>query len=390
MKRLAILTITLVASYQSIAQQVGKTFPSEKREFVDSITKKKYTALTTAPASDAKIYQTHPQWTSDGQYIIFRSDRNGPRNSQVFAVHEKNGQIIQLTDGRGINTGSLNVCRLSNRIFYIRRNQLVELSIDPIFTDSKAGRLSDSSKYEKVIMSLPPMHRESGGFTLDANETKAYIGINYKKENDTTTYYKLSAIDLSNGNFTTIIDIPFRVGHVQANPWIPGEIMYCWETGGDAEQRMWMVNADGSNNRPFYKETPDEWVTHEIWADKDHVMVNVLGHLSRLRVKPHGLVEVNVRNNEIRLFRNAEGRGYWHCAESPDRKWGVADTFTGELHRINLNTGEVTVLTVAHYAPTTGIPTVHSHHTISPDGKRVLFNSGKLGSLDLMVMSIEQ
>jgi oligogalacturonide lyase len=249
--------------------------------------------------------------------------------------------------------------------------------------------LADSSKYERRIAALPLGERESGGFTLDAEEDKAYLGISYKKKNDTLNYYKISSIDLQTGNYSTIIEVPFRVGHLQANPWIRGEILYCWETGGDAEQRMWMVNADGSGNRPFYKETPDEWVTHEIWADKDHIMVNVLGHLPKLRTKPQGIVEINVRNNEVRVFRNAPGRGYWHCAESPDRKWGVADTFTGELHRINLQTGEVTLLTVAHYAPTTGIPTVHSHHTISPDGKRVLFNSGKLGSLDLMVMNLE-
>jgi oligogalacturonide lyase len=383
------VSILILLCHQTSWSQVGKIFPPEHMVFTDSITGKKYTALTTAPSSDSKIYQTHPQWTSDGQYIIFRSNRSGERNSQVFAIHEKTGHIIQLTDGRGINNGSLNVCRKSNRLFYLRNNTLTELLLDPIISDSKAGRLNDSSKYERRIAALPPGERESGGFTLDAEETKAYIGINYKKPNDTLNYYKLSAIDILSGEYSTIMEVPFRVGHLQANPWIPGEILYCWETGGDAEQRMWIVNADGTGNRPLYKETPDEWVTHEIWADKDHIMFNVLGHLSRLRTKPQGLLEINVRNNEVRIFRNADGRGYWHCAESPDRKWAVADTFTGELHLINLQTGETKLLTVAHYAPTTGIPTVHSHHTISPDGKRVLFNSGKLGSLDLMVMELE-
>jgi len=380
-----LLTLFLFSSLVSFAQ-VGKRLPSERKEYKDSITRRKVIVLTTDPVSDTKIYQTHPQWTSDGAYIIFRSNRTGGRGGQVYAVHEQNGDIIQLTAGAGINTGSLNVCRKSNRIYYFRNNKLTRLNIDPIIKNDKP---SDSSPHEKTIMSLPPNHRESGGFSLDAGETKAYIGIRYNKDNDTTNYYKLCAIDLSTGALSTIIEIPFRIGHIQANPWIPGEILYCYETGGDATQRMWMVNADGSNNRPFYKETPDEWVTHEIWMDKDHVMVNILGHLPRLRVKPHGVAVINVRNNEIRFYKNAPGRGFWHCAGSSDGKWGVADTFTGELHRIDLQTGETTLLTAGHYPRTEAIPNIHSHHTISPDGKRVLFNSGKYGNNDLMITYID-
>lgn len=369
--------------------QVGKRLPSEKKEYTDSITGRKVIVLTTGTASDTKIYQTHPQWTSDGQYIIFRSNREGGRTSQVYAVHEQSGDIIQLTAGAGVNTGSLNVSRKTNKVYYLRNNKLTELSVDPIIQNSKAGKLSDSTQHEKTIMSLPPLHRESGGFSLDADETNAYIGIRYQKEKDTTNYYKLCAIDLNSGNISTIIEIPFRVGHIQANPVKPGEILYCYETGGDATQRMWMVNADGSNNRPFYKETPDEWVTHEIWIDEDHIMVNILGHLPRLRTKPHGIAVINVRTSEIRFYKNAEGRGYWHSDGTSNGKWGVADTFTGELHRINLYTGEETVLTIGHYAPTRGIPDIHTHHTISEDGTRVLFNSGKWGNNDLMIVNIE-
>ncbi len=378
------LLMTFIASV--CAQNVARKFPAERKIFVDSVTGKKITALTTANVSDTKIYQTHPQWTSDGNYVIFRS---GKSNGQAFAVHEQEGTIIQLTDGAGINSGSLNVCRHTNRVFYLRNNRLVEYRLDPVFAAARQNKRLDSSAAERTVMTLPALHRESGGFTLDANDSTAYIGISYKKEKDTTVYYKLSAIDLQDGSMRTIIDIPFRVGHVQANPFKPGEILYCHETGGDAGQRMWMVNADGTNNRPFYQETKEEWITHEIWADSNHVMVNVLGHLPGLRTKPHGLAEINVRTNEIRFFRNAPGRGYWHSAESPDRKWAIADTFTGELHRINLATGEVTLLATGLYEKTEGIPKIHSHHTVSPDGKRVLFNSGKLGSNDLMVMDIE-
>jgi oligogalacturonide lyase len=367
----------------AILAQVGKRMPSEKMTYRDSTTGQTITVLTTDKGSDSKIYQTHPQWTSDGQYIIFRSSRTADKRGQAYAVHEATGEIIQLTDGR-VSTGSLNVARLSNKLYYFRNQYMVELNLDPLFRDSKAGKKIDSVKYERRIAVLPEGHRESGGFTMDADEQHAYIGLTWKE--DTVARWCISSINIANGNIKKIIDIPFRVGHMQANPWIKGEILYCYETGGDATQRMWLVNADGSGNRPLYIETPDEWVTHEIWQDKDHVLFNLMGHLPKLRTKPQGLVLVNTRNNEVRSYRNAEGRGYWHCAAAEDGSFAAADTFTGELHQVNLKTGEIKKLTTGHYPITDGIPNVHSHHTVSPDGKRILFNSGKFGNLDLMIV----
>jgi oligogalacturonide lyase len=197
----------------------------------------------------------------------------------------------------------------------------------------------------------------------------------------------IRSIDLQTGELKTVIDTPFTMGHVQANPWVSGEILYCQETGGDAPQRMWFVRADGSGNQPLYKETTDEWVTHEIWLDKDYVLFNVLGHQPKLRTKPQGILSINVRNQEVRLHGQAEARGYWHCAGTADRRWAVGDTFTGEFYVINLLTGENKLLSAGHRPQ--GNET-HSHHTMSPDGKRVLFNSGLLGNRDIMTITLPE
>src|SRR4029079_18089666 len=102
----------------------------------------------------------------------------------------------------------------------------------------------------------------------------------------------IRSIDLRTGEVTKVIDVPFRMGHVQATPWVPGEIIYCHETTGDAPQRIWTVKADGTGNRPLYVETPDEWVTHETVAGPDEVIFNILGHLPYLRVRPTGLAAI--------------------------------------------------------------------------------------------------
>jgi oligogalacturonide lyase len=430
MKLLSVLTrarkIVCVAVLASVilpssvlASDVGRRFPSEMRKIVDAKTGVTITALTTSPASDDKIYQTHPQWTADGKYIVFRSNRAAEGRTQAFAVNETTGEIIQLTDGPGIGTGSLNVARKSNKLYFFRGVQgesatLIELNLDALFADSLLGKTKDSASYERTIMTMPAGLRESGGFSLDADEKVAYVGVRLpppggikvgpqapqQAQRDGQVRQSgqrapgepipqvpsgIRSIDLRTGELKTVIDTPFTMGHVQANPWVSGEILYCQETGGDAPQRMWFVRADGTGNQKLYQETPDEWVTHEIWLDKDHVLFNVLGHQPKLRTKPHGILSISVRNQEVRLHGQVDGRGYWHCAGTADGKWAVGDTFTGEFYVLNLLTGESKLLSTGHRPP--GDQT-HSHHTLSPDGSRVLFNSGMLGNRDVMTIMI--
>ena len=78
----------------SASAQVGRRLPSEKKIVTDPVTGLTLTFLTSTPAGDSKIYQTHPQWTSDGKWLVFRSQR---APGQAFAVNEDNGAIVQLT-----------------------------------------------------------------------------------------------------------------------------------------------------------------------------------------------------------------------------------------------------------------------------------------------------
>jgi oligogalacturonide lyase len=412
LKRIFVLIWPVLIVHSSYAQtsDIGKRFPSEKYTFTDRVTGQTITALTVPPANDSKIYQTHPQWTSDGNYIVFRSNRAADKTSQAFAVNEVTGDIIQLTDGPGTGTGSLNIARKSMRLYFFRGmrgtpQQLIELRLDSLFKDSEAGSMKDPSTYERIIMTMPEELRESGGFTLDADEKFAYIGIGFTKDfshrdpADTAFYRRrrgmpipqrpggIRKIDLQTGEISTVIDVPSTMGHVQANPWVPGDIMYCNETGGDAPQRMWFVRADGTGNKALYKETPEEWITHETWVDADHVYFVAMAHLPRLRTKPTGIFSINVRTDEVRVLgQTDDGRGFWHCNGSSDGKWAVGDNFNGNIWLINCITGEQTLLTTDHK-----MKPDHAHPTFSPDNKRILFQSGLLSngkSLNLMIVNI--
>lgn len=415
---LLLITLYLSSAAYAAAANIGKRHPSEKTVYMDPVTGFPVTVLTTNSANDQRIYQTHPQWTADGQYIVFRSNRSG-RVTQAFAVNEVTGEIIQLTDDPAINSGSLNLARRSMKLYVFRGGgrrggglpvQIVELDLAMLLADSEADAMKKPEAYERVCAALPEGMRDSGGFGLDAEEEFAYVGV---RGGDVGEHLPdgvevigvpegarmgagpggLRSVNLATGEIKVIIDTPFQMGHVQTNPWIPGEIIYCHETGGDALQRMWTVMADGTRNRPLYVETPDEWVTHETVVTKDEVMFNIIGHQHRLRLKPSGIAVINLRNDEMKIMGQVEAPagqrnrgGFWHCNGSADGRWAVGDTFQGNIHVIDRRTGKVNLLTTDHR-----MRPDHAHPAFSPDSSRVLIQSGRLTdgqSLDLMVISI--
>jgi oligogalacturonide lyase len=438
------------------ASNVGRLLPSEKRTMTDKITGLPITILTSDPANDSKPYQTHTTWTADGKWIVFRSDRGG--GSQAFLVNEQTGGIVQLTDGPSSGTGSLNLSRKTNKLYLMRGGpswnpatqelepataprQLVELNLDALIADAMAGKPKDAVAYERIICTLPEDLRDAGGFALDADESKAYWGVswgpqpsrpprpprpapkaggatgdpagrrqidqdntdpNQNRETARKRFAEMGkgpggirSIDLKTGEIKTVVDVEFRMGHVQTNPWVPGEIIYCHETTGDGPQRMWTVRGDGTGNRPLYIETPDEWITHETVATKDEVMFLIMGHLPYLREHPTGIAVINLRTNQMKLLGQIEedmgGRGaggFWHCNGSPDGNWAVGDPFQGNIYLIDRHNGERILLTTDHK-----MHPDHAHPIFSPDSRRVAIQSGLLTngkSLDLMVVDIPE
>ena len=192
-KNLLVVFIILFTSFVSSAQ-IGKRFPSERKVMKDPITGTMLTFLTSTPNGDSKIYQTHNQWTSDGQWLIFRSNRV---KGEAMAVNEITGDIVQVTEGG--YTGMLNVARKSMKLYFFRnpnsdtiqRNagdttrrqqpnvtmQIVEVDLAKLFNDSKAGTLKSASTYQRVCGITAKELGAGGDMALDGDEEWAYFRI---------------------------------------------------------------------------------------------------------------------------------------------------------------------------------------------------------------------
>jgi oligogalacturonide lyase len=159
----AVVAATIIPVATALhASDVGKHFPSEKKSYVDEVTGLEVTVLTSSPANDVRIYQTHPQWTADGKWVVFRTkDRSADGTQQAFAVNEASGDIVQLTDGPGLNPKSLTLSEKQNVLYYMRQvrsgdpeaTEIVELKLDPILADSNAGAMKEGA-YERVVATL--------------------------------------------------------------------------------------------------------------------------------------------------------------------------------------------------------------------------------------------
>ena len=440
----ALSTILMLAS--PAFSQIGKRFPPEKKVVKDPVTGTMLTFLTSTPTGDSKIYQTHNQWTSDGQWLIFRSGR--VRNEAV-AVNETTGDMVQVTEGG--YTGMLNIARKSMKLYFMRSTdtvrqrqprdttrpqrdvalQIIEVDLARVFTDSKAGTMKPASVYQRVCGTTPASLGAGGDLALDGDEEWAYfrvgkteaqkhLPLNAKIEpafgprNMGAGPSGIAGMNVNTGEIKYVVSVPFQMGHLQTNPWVAGEIVFCWETGGKSPQRTWTVMSDGTGLRPLYPEADYEWVTHEAVIGKDEVAIAIMGHRkisgtnntgvnaagtpvsganpgqeaawgpSGTREKPTGLAIVNLRTREVIIAgQTKSGSGLWHVSGSPDGRWAVGDDFKRDIYLIDRNTSEMMLLSAGHKATASD----HPHPTMSPDGTKIQIQSAML-SEDNKAMNI--
>lgn len=415
----ALLAALLLGSLDASAQ-IGKRFPSEKKIVQDPVTGTMLTFLTSKPHGDSKIYPTHPQWTADGKWVVFRSNLV---RGEAMAVNEASGDIVQVSEGG--YQGMLNLARKSMKLYFMRTGaaglQVVEVDLARLFADSGAGTMKAADSYQRVAGTVPASLEGGGDMALDADEDWVYFRVgkneaarhlapgtkiepSFGPRNMGAGPNGIARMNVRTGEIRHVVSVPFQIGHIQANLYKPGEIVFCWETGGKSPQRTWTVQADGSGLRKLYPEAPYEWVTHEAVIGKDEVAMAIMGHRqiagaaasvdgpatdvgganpgqdmawgdAGTREKPTGLAIVNLRTRQMQIVgQTPSGSGLWHVHGSNDGRWAVGDDFSRSVYLIDRRTREMLLLTTGH--KTTAAD--HTHPTFNADGTKIEIQSAML------------
>jgi len=336
-------------------------------EYRDEVTGARVRMLTSGPEKDWVIYQTHTMWTPGARHLVFYSDRSG--ESSLWAVEMATGETRPLVDG---SAATAVLARKDDRLYFLRGRDIFRIRTEEAF----AGK-----RNLERVSTLPTFAASSeGGLALDADEDVVYTGAVLADGKR----WGILALHLASGAWQKIAEVDFRVGHFQANPERPGVLMFCWETGGDAPQRTWTINADGSGLRPVYKETYEEWVTHEAWWGPDRIIFTVWPYDEAHERQPHGIVSADFATGAPTV--HAQYRA-WHTQGSPDRRWAVGDDFDRNLWLVKVDTNERRLLTQGHLGE--GFST-HPHPSFSPDSRSVVFSSSKNGSEDIFLVDLPE
>jgi oligogalacturonide lyase len=468
LKIAACLQILVLFSSSTVLAQMGRTWPSEKKIVPDPVTGVPLEFLTSTDGAytQSKIYQTHRQWTADGKWLIFRGSREA--GSQAFAVNEESGQIVQVTEngfmgmlcagnktmklfvmsgggggrgrgappargtapdaarGAGAAAGERAAPPADDRGARGARGgfggprQILEIDLEKLFADVAAGAVKPAANYQRVCGTIPTGLNADGNMGLDANDDFMYFRVGgpetaqlsegqtlqrtFGPRNMGAGPSGLRSMNLKTGEVKMICNVGFQIGHVQSNPWAPGEIIFCWETGGKAPQRTWFVNADGSGLRPLYPEAPYEWITHEAFIGKDEAAIAILGHRSIASATtnsdwgiagtmehPTGVGIVNLRTREMRIAgqvpAGSPGHSDWHVAGSSDGRWAACDDFAYEVWVFDRHNGEATLLAGPQK---TGAD--HIHPTFNADNTKIEIESALISkdnrSLNICVVPL--
>lgn len=435
MRRIITFCIAMLCAAPVLAQ-MGHRFPSERKVINDPKNGTELVFLTTKSGTgDSKIYQTHNQWTADGQWVIFRSDRVP---GEAMAVNEETGDIVQVTEGG--YTGMLCVARKSMNLYIMRIKkdkadkrqgmEVVEINLEKLFADSEAGKLKKKTAYERLCGIIPADMCSEGDMALDGSETLVYFRLDKEYARKYPIAQQIAPdfgprhmgagpggigkMDLTTGKSEIVCAVHFKVGHIQGNPWHPGEVIFCWETGGKAPQRTWICNADGTGLRPIYRETEHDWVTHEAVISADELVIAIIGHRpinpgeqkdiaglesfatssdwgpSGTKEYATGIAVVNMRTRELTLEGQVPGDNFWHVAGSQDGHWVAGDDFARELWLIDRHTGERILLSAGHKTTARD----HVHPTFKPDGTEIEIQSAMLSddgrSMNICIVRLPQ
>ena len=408
----ACLAFIIVSTAPAGFAQMGRTWPSEKKIVPDPVTGLPLTFLTSTDGgySQSKIYQTHRQWTSDGKWIIFRGVREtGP---QALAVNEETGQIVQVTESGFM--GMLCAGNQTMKLYVMNGGgggrgaggprQIIEIDLAKLFADVAAHSVKPAASYQRICGTIPASLPADGNMGLDANDDFLYFrvgGPETAQLSDGQTLQKamgprnmgagpsgLRSMNLKTGEIKFICNVGFQIGHVQTNPWNPGEIVFAWETGGKAPQRTWTVMADGSGLRPLYPEAPYEWITHEAVIGKDEVVFAMCENGRLITAAgpepnygtagtwehPTGVGVINLRTRQMRIVGQVPlwsgGRSDWHVAGSADGRWASSDDFKYEVWLYDRHNGETIMLAGPQNAGAD-----HIHPTFNAEGTKIEIQS---------------
>lgn len=325
----------------------------------------KVTRITEMKYSSHHLYFPNPSFTRDDSKIVFQANNEG--GYDLYCLDLKQNRIRQLTEGRNLDHFPF-ISWDGKKVYFGDGPSIWVLDLE--------------SLEEKQLLHAPdlvgkPVKKASGTFpSYDGKRLVCF----YEAEAD----YGLIMIQLDTGESKIIVRGEQPVRHCQFCPMDNDLLVYAhegkWHT---IQNRMWLVNYDGSNNRPVRKQVEGEQVGHEFWANKSKKVFFTL-----YREDGNYIKNYDVDKNEEETIIKIDN---CHSMIDPNDRFVAADNNHGkadELFLVDIETRKAHVLCYPKMSWAKGTARFHPHPSFSSKGDKVIYTSDAGGSAAVYVAEI--
>lgn len=361
----------------------GKIYPDQRQKYRDSKSGHIVWQMTDTPDRTSHAqYFTQANTTPDGEWLFYGSDRGSQKGQlNIFKMNLETGESVQLTESdKNIFPRWSHPSPDGKEVYYIENFNHFKAVNTETYEERSLCVVENCYRPHQIGVSPDNRYLVDGIFFENKKEEDFLKGENFLIRS------AIVVIDTKTGQMHKLLDGNTPRSHVQHCPTDPNLILYCYAGPWWQVQRMWLINADGTNNRPIFLQTHFEGAGHEFWSE-DGKTIYVTCNGGR---QPQGLWAIDADGSNERCVMAGPCVG--HGTANPQQ-----DRFVIDDMYFDCKTG----LWVAKKGSTqpemlcqTGvnwhgeIQEYHPHPRFLPDGKRVAFSSAKTGSGEVYIVEL--
>lgn len=334
----------------------GKIYPYNPVVYEDRGVSPKVTRITDETWIANHLYFTNCSFTPDDKKIIFESEIDGGNN--LFCLDLEKNEIKQLTERRILDYFP-HPSRDGKKVFFGEGRYVMSVDIETC---------------EEEIL-------------LDANElvghdvykcsgtNPSWDGTKLINFFEAAPDYGFIVTDLITGQSEIILRGDQPVRHSQFCPTDSNLILYAHEGKSWDKTRMWLIDADGSNNRRVRIDPDGDAVHcfHESWSHHEKVVYFTM----RIRAENKTyFTRRNIETNEETIMFPLD---QFHMSISPDDTMIAGDNKEGDrqIHIINMANAEVKSLCYPNMSFRGGpiASRFHPHPTFNNKGDKVIYST---------------
>jgi oligogalacturonide lyase len=360
----------------------GSVYPDQRRKYTDSKTGHIVWQMTDTPGRLTHAqYFTQLAVTPDGEWMIYGSDRaNDPGQLNLFKINLKSGESVQLTDSTNNVVPRWSHLSPDGKEVYYIENLNHFKAVDVETYEERSLCIIENCHRPHQIGVSPDNKFIIDGVFLEKRKEE-----NFLANDGHLIRSAIVVIDTKTGQMHRLLDGNTPRTHVQHCPADPNLILYCYGGPWWRVQRMWLINTDGSNNRPIFIQTNFEGAGHEFWSENGK-KIYVTCNGGR---QPQGLWAYDVKTGKERcvLAGSCVGHG---AANGAEDRFVIDDMYMdgSGLWMARKGSIEPKLLCQTGKQWYGDIQEVHPHSRFLPDGKTVAFTATVTGKSEVYLIEI--